>query len=398
MSMGVDKFVKKPAPIQEIIRNLDEVIRRGPRPLEPEAHRELDLAKLYNETLVNKLEQKNVELSEQAEALRASEEKFRQLAENINEFCWISNAETMETLYASPAYEKIWGRSCQSLYDNALSFLEGVPEGDRAGIRAGMESMKRGEPMDLEHRVIHPDGSPRWVHARGSGVRNEKGEIYRLVGICEDITRRRSTEDQLRQAQKMEAIGQLAGGVAHDFNNLLTIIGANLDLVIMTEENLSPGAKDYLSHVSHAADRAATLTRQLLAFSRSEAMHVQVVNLNELISTFTKLLGRILGEDVRLVSDFAPNMPPVKVDAGMIEQVLMNLSVNARDAMTAGGRLTIRTELQTIDAAHVEANPRARSGRFACISVEDIGTGIAPEHMSRIFEPFFTTKGVGKGT
>ena len=398
--MGVDKFISKPSPIHQIISVLHEIMQRGPRsefsPLPPQ--NELNLTKLYNETLVNKLEQKNLELSEQTAALRDNEEKFRQLAENISEFCWISEADSFETLYASPAYEKIWGRSCQSLYDNPMSFLEAIPETDRVRIQAGMEGMKRGEVFDTEYRVVRPDGTVRWVHARGTGVRNEEGVVYRLVGIVDDITQRKSTEDQLRQAQKMEAIGQLAGGVAHDFNNLLTIIGANLELLLMSDEKLRPESKQYLSEIDHAADRAATLTRQLLAFSRSEAMHPQVLDLTQLIATFTKLLGRVLGEDVRLVNDFAPVLPSVKVDAGMIEQVLMNLAVNARDAMPAGGRLIIRTEALTIDKDYIVENPRAREGHFVCVSVEDIGTGIAPENMPRIFEPFFTTKGVGKGT
>lgn len=397
--MGVDKFIVKPSPVHEILSALNAVMQKTARPqfapVTPQV--ELSQTKLYNETLVNKLEQKNLELSEQTAALRASEEKFRQLAENINEFCWISTADTMETLYASPAYEKIWGRTCQSLYDDPLSFLQAIPEADRPRVQAGMEDMRRGNTIDLEHRVTRPDGTVRWVHARGSGVRNEAGIIYRIVGIVDDITQRKSTEDQLRQAQKMEAIGQLAGGVAHDFNNLLMIIGANVEL-LMSHEKSQPETKHYLDQIAHAADRAATLTRQLLAFSRSEAMHVQVLNVNQLIATFTKLLGRVLGEDVRLVNDFAPALPMVKADAGMLEQVLMNLAVNARDAMPAGGRLIIRTEEQIIDKAWAADNPRSREGRFVCISVEDIGTGIAPENLPRIFEPFFTTKGVGKGT
>jgi two-component system, cell cycle sensor histidine kinase and response regulator CckA len=400
LDMGADKYIKKPAPIKEITTALDEIIRRGPRarpaPMPPQ--KELNLAKLYNETLVNKLEQKNLELSEQTEALRASEEKFRQLAENINEVCWISTADLSEILYISPAYEKTWGRTCRSLYVNPRSFLDGIHEADRSRAMAEVEGMRRGDKYDVEFRVVCPDGQIRWVHARGSAIRDASGVIYRLAGIAEDITQRKSTEDQLRQAQKMEAVGQLAGGVAHDFNNMLTIIGANVELLLMTDMNLQPESKEYLNGVATATERATTLTRQLLAFSRSEAMQMQVLNLNDLIVAFTKLIGRILGEDIRVQNELAPKLPPVKGDPGMIEQILMNLAVNARDAMPAGGRIIIGTELQEIDAAQVELNPRVREGRFVCLTVRDTGTGIAPGNMSRIFEPFFTTKGVGKGT
>jgi len=400
MEMGVDKYIKKPAPARELAAALAEVLIRGPRTelVEPAPQQELHLAKLYNETLVNKLEQKNQELSEQAEALRISEEKFRQLADNLNEICWIASADMDEMLYISPAYEKIWGRTCRSLYENPRSFFDGIDKEDRPRVLQGLEGLARGEEYDVEYRVVRPDGKIRWVHDRGSAIRNQSGVIYRVAGITEDITRRKSVEDQLLQAQKMEAVGQLAGGIAHDFNNLLTIIGSSLELLLSSGANLDAQTKDYLRDIANAADRAETLNRQLLAFSRTEAMQVQVLNLNDVVGTFAKLLRRILGEDIRVATNFAAKLPAIKADPGMVEQVLMNLVVNARDAMPSGGQLTISTDPVIIDAASTELDSRRRPGTFVCLSVMDTGCGIAPENISRIFEPFFTTKGVGKGT
>jgi PAS domain S-box-containing protein len=397
---GADKYIKKPAPIKELTAALAEIMGRAPRSragsLAPQ--QELSLAKLYNETLVSKLEQKIRELSEQAEVLRLSEEKFRQLAESVKEVLWIVSADRSKVLYISPSYEKVWGRSCQSLYDEPLSFTGAIHPEDRAGAIAEITAFERGEQYDLEFRIVRPDGEIRWVHARGKAVRDQKGVIYRLVGIAEDFTARKKAEQQLRQAQKMECIGQLAGGVAHDFNNILTVIGANLELVLMSEENLLPESKDCLAEIAYAANRAVTLNRQLLTFSRSRAMQTQVLDLNELTVSFAKMLRRIVGENIRVQTDLAPKIPPIDADPGMLEQVLMNLSINARDAMPNGGQLSIATRVVAIDQARAETDPRTRAGEFVCLAVEDTGVGIPAENMPRIFEAFFTTKGDGKGT
>ncbi len=332
------------------------------------------------------------------EALRASEEKFRQLAENINEVSWITSADLSELLYLSPSYEKVWGRAGRSLCQNSVAFLQAVLPEDRGSVLAALEELKRGEKIDLEFRLVRPDGQIRWVHSSGTAIRNESGVIYRLAGIAEDITQRMQTELQFRQAQKMEGIGQLAGGVAHDFNNILLIMRVNLELVLTTDGTLGPTTRNRLTEIAQAAERAATLNRQLLTFSRSEAMQMRFLDLNDLTAGFTKMLRRIVGEHIRVQNDFAPTLPAIKADPGMIEQVLMNLAVNARDAMPNGGQLIIGTELAGIDPARAKLDPRTRAGHFACLSVRDTGTGIAPEIMPRIFEPFFTTKGVGQGT
>jgi PAS domain S-box-containing protein len=209
--------------------------------------------------------------------------------------------------------------------------------------------------------------------------------------------RGKQLEEQLRQSQKMEAIGQLAGGVAHDFNNLLTIIQGNATLCLNPQ--LDPGEKSNCSHqIVQAAERAASLTRQLLIFSRKQVMRRADVDLNELVGNMTKMLRRILGEDIVLHTSYSSHPAFIHADTGMIEQVLMNLIINARDAMSSGGQLSISTGGQEIPQAQIEKNPDALAGPHVCLTVSDTGCGISKETMPRIFEPFFTTKEVGRGT
>jgi signal transduction histidine kinase/FixJ family two-component response regulator len=207
-----------------------------------------------------------------------------------------------------------------------------------------------------------------------------------------------ATQEQLRQSQKLEAIGQLAGGIAHDFNNLLTVIRGNTELVLMNPAQLQPLAVECLNQAVAAADRAAKLTRQLLAFSRKQVMQSQPLNLSEVVGNMSKMLKRIIGEHIELLCHCEAGLPLAQADAGMLEQVLVNLVVNARDAMLRGGRLVIRTTSVSLDAVQVRNHDEARPGRFVTLSVADTGTGISPDHLPHIFEPFFTTKDVGKGT
>jgi signal transduction histidine kinase len=213
----------------------------------------------------------------------------------------------------------------------------------------------------------------------------------------EDTTERTSLEDQLRQAQKMESVGQLAAGVAHDFNNILTIIQGHSGL-LMSRPNLSPAMTTSIQAVSFAAERAASLTRQLLMFSRKQVIQPKVLDLKDVVTNMSKMLQRLLGETITLTCKSAPQLPTILADNGMMEQVLMNLAVNARDAMTKGGELLIRTDPVQIDEAYARLNTDARPGLFIRLQVTDTGTGMDAATKKRIFEPFFTTKEVGKGT
>jgi PAS domain S-box-containing protein len=217
------------------------------------------------------------------------------------------------------------------------------------------------------------------------------------LSLAMDVTERLNLEAQLRQSQKMESIGQLAGGIAHDFNNLLTVINGHAGM-ITAGEPLSPKASDSVKEIAEAGKRASELTRQLMTFSRKQEIHPQVVDLNEVVNNVNKMLRRILGEDITLHVDFASRLPAIKADPGMIEQILLNLAVNSRDAMPRGGELFITSSAMMVNEAEAVQNPEATAGQHVCLSFRDTGTGISPEHISRIFEPFFTTKPLERGT
>lgn len=208
----------------------------------------------------------------------------------------------------------------------------------------------------------------------------------------------RLAEAQFRQAQKMEAVGQLAGGVAHDFNNILVVILGNAELALKEAAERSGTLLGYLTQIIDAANRAANLTRQLLAFGRKQIVQARPLNLNQQIMSLSKMLKRIIGEDIQLRCNYAPTLPLIQADATMIDQVVMNLVVNARDAMVTGGCLDISTDVVNLDRSATSGRPESRPGHFVLLSVADNGAGIAPENLSHIFEPFFTTKEVGKGT
>ena len=331
------------------------------------------------------------------EKLRESEEKFRQIAENINEVFWITDPAKHQMLYISPAYEHIWGRTCQSLYESPQTWLDAIhPEDRQRVLEASMTKQERGDYNEI-YRIQRSDGSVRWIHDRAFPVRNNAGEVYRVVGVAEDITEHRKLEEQFRQAQKMEAIGQLAGGVAHDFNNILVVIQLQAGLM-KAEENLLPKQLDIAGEIEKAAQRAAALTRQLLLFSRKQALQLHDLNLNEVVTQIAKMQQRILGEQIEMQIKLEPQPLLIHADAGMMDQVLMNFTVNARDAMPQGGRLIIETSEVAFDETAAAQTPQARPGSFAWVSITDTGCGIPPEVLPRIFEPFFTTKGVGKGT
>jgi len=236
-----------------------------------------------------------------------------------------------------------------------------------------------------DFRIRHKNGEYRWVREEQRLVSDASGRPVEILGTWLDSTERKGLEELLRQAQKMEAIGQLAGGVAHDFNNLLAVMGGNIELLLMDEDQHSAETKTALNVVLGAVQRAANLTRQLLAFSRKHVMQAQPFDLNDTIVNLAKMLKRVIGDDIQLRCDHAPGPMFIRGDVAMIEQVLMNLVVNARDAMPHGGKLGIVTERVSLGPASARSHPDARLGEFVLLSVSDTGTGIALEHLPHIF-------------
>ena len=457
--------------------------------------------------------------------LREREERLRQIADNIHEVFFIVDPEFRETFYVSPAFERVWGRSCQSAYDNHGAFLAGVVPADRKRLGDDVARVKRGvASTGIEFRVARPDGEVVWVLAHVSPVHDEQGRVHRIAGVALDITRRIQAERavheseqrlrtlfetvnlivlgldptgrvdyvnpyfqrltgytadevlgrawtehflpadvrpdldavfrelteleahphfrnpiltsdgrqrmiswhntvvrdadgrvqgtlsvgedvtehellerQFRQAQKMEAIGRLAGGVAHDFNNLLTVITGYSDLLLSGLSPRSPHRSD-VEAISDAAGRAASLTRQLLAFSRQQVLAPSILNVNDVVQSAQRMLQRLLGEDVHLVTSLDSEVRPVRADAGQLEQVLLNLAVNARDAMPDGGVLTLETANVELSGSYAREHLGAEPGPHVLLAVSDTGVGMDAATQARIFEPFFTTKPAGKGT
>ncbi|HNC45469.1 MAG TPA: response regulator, partial [Acidobacteriota bacterium] len=248
-----------------------------------------------------------------------------------------------------------------------------------------------------EYRFRRKDGSYFWVRDESQLLRDEQGIPTEIVGSWSDITERIELEDQLRQSQKMEAIGKLAGGVAHDFNNLLTVIIGYSDLLLRRMAEYDP-KRNYVTDIRQAGEQASSLTRQLLAFSRKQILEPKILDLNEIVTNIEKMLRRLIGEDIVLTSVLGPALGKVKVDPGQIEQVIINLAVNARDAMPEGGRLTIETRMVEFTEDFCRLHPDYNPGWYVLLSLTDTGCGMTADVKNRIFEPFFTTKEQGKGT
>jgi two-component system cell cycle sensor histidine kinase/response regulator CckA len=275
-------------------------------------------------------------------------------------------------------------------------YLDRCHPDDREYIRAHVaRAIETGTYDDLEHRVLLPGGEVRWVFAKGRVLKDSAGVPTDLIGGMLDITRRRELEANTRRIEKLEAIGQLAAGVAHDFNNLLVAITGNVDLA---RECADPAQRaELLEGALEASTRAAELTRQLLTFGRKQATKDVALDVNDVIGDTLKLLRRLIPENIRV--DYVPGhqLPRVLGDRGQIEQVLVNLAVNARDAMPDGGTLLLETETVLINGRYRESHPWARPGRYVLLTLTDTGVGIPPDHIDRVFLPFFTTKAHGTG-
>src|SRR5579875_148771 len=297
----------------------------------------------------------------------------------------------------------IWNRGAERLFGYSAEEVIGEITSTNPRLHwpeelKALKRVRKGEsvpPFETVRR--RKDGTEVHVSVSISPIRERDGRIVGASLICRDVSERKRLERQVVQSQKMEAIGQLAGGVAHDFNNLLTIINGYSELLLNRLPAGDP-MRQLLSEINRAGERAGTLTRQLLAFSRQQVLEPRVLDLNAVVSDTEKMLRRLIGEDVILTYVPSPTAQPVKIDPGQMEQILMNLAVNARDAMPQGGRITIETRSVTLDEQYVQSHPDVRPGQHALLAVSDTGFGMDDATKARIFEPFFTTKGPGKGT
>jgi signal transduction histidine kinase/ActR/RegA family two-component response regulator len=289
----------------------------------------------------------------------------------------------------------VWGCSSADLYRNRNWLAGTVHPEDRDRFLAFREK-QISETVEEFYRIVRPDGSIRWIYDRGFPIRDAEGKLYRVAGIAEDITAHREMEEQLRQAQKMEAVGRLAGGIAHDFNNLLTVIGGYSQMLLDGTQTEDP-KREKLEQIVSAANRAGALTKQLLAFSRQHLIEPKLVNINHLLTNMEALLRRIMGEYIRIETSLLPEAGYIKVDPHQLEQVVMNLAANARDAMPNGGLFRIETKMAEAAEMPTEGS-LGGPGKCVELRISDSGCGMDKRTLERAFEPFFTTKGVGKGT
>lgn len=350
-----------------------------------------------NRSLEERVTARTSELQAANAALRQAEEKYRHIFENAIDGIFQSSPSG-KLLAANPALARMLG------FASPAELMEMVRD---ARTQLYVKPERRSEFIQLleEHNLAtgfevqsyRKDGSVIWVSMNARMVRDPDGKPLYYEGTVEDITQRKQLEDQLRQSQKMEAFGQLAAGVAHDFNNILTVIQGNLSLLRLPALSETE-RQTAMRYASEAGERAANLTRQLLLFSRHQRLSPKDLDLNEVVNSVTKMLQRLIGEHIALETHYAPGGALVHADPGMMEQVLLNLAINSRDAMPNGGRLIVETAAVMVDENHTHSQPRARPGEYIRLAVTDTGTGISPEHFPHIFEPFFTTKEVGKGT
>jgi two-component system, cell cycle sensor histidine kinase and response regulator CckA len=327
------------------------------------------------------------------DALLKSASMFRLLFSHNPLPTWVFDSETLRFLQVNDAAVRQYGYSTEEFLNKTV--LDIRPKSEHAAFRDYLRQTKSDQQYKAHWKHIHKDG--KVIDAEIIAHQLEyAGRAVHLV-VAQDVGERQQLEEQLRQAQKMEAVGRLAGGVAHDFNNLLMVIKGHTEL-LMNSLPPADNATRKIELIDRAADRAASLTRQLLAFSRMQVLQPRVMNLNSVVEELGKLIPRLIGEDVELVIRTTPDLGAIRADASQMEQVIMNLAVNARDAMPDGGRLLIETSNATLDRAYSTTRPIVQPGNYILLAVSDTGTGMSQETQERIFEPFFTTKEQGKGT
>jgi len=425
LNLGANAFILKPAEPADLLARIGQVITGAASagatatqtstpirlPIAMPQEEEAKNLRLYSEVLINKLEDKMAELDKVNRELQGDIEERNRVEEELR---WKTAFLEAQVDSALDGILVVDHQGTKILQNQRLNELWKIPphiaesKVDAAQIQFVTSRAKN--PTEFAEKVAylnsHPDEISRdEIHLTdgmvlerySSPVRDKAGKYYGRIWTFRDITQRLALEAQFRQAQKMEGIGQLAAGVAHDFNNFLAVIQLHASL-LKTEKALSPEKMESAKVIEMATERAANLIRQLLLFSRKQTMQPRQLDLNQSINDMAKMLRRTIGEDIHVQFKFAMEPLLIHADAGMMDQVLMNLTVNARDAMPKGGQLIVETSAVEFDKLSLGQSSLARPGSFVCWSVSDTGCGIPPENLARIFEPFFTTKGIGQGT
>ena len=344
-------------------------------------------------------------------AVHESETRYRLLAENVSDVIWTMDTEGRFT-YISPSVQRVEGytvdeamrRHLEDYMSPRSAELVRSAFAEESSQVTGKLGERDGRPV-LELEQFKKDGSSMWAEIKASVLHDARGRPKEILGVTRDITERKRAEEQQRnleaqlaQAQKMESVGRLAGGVAHDFNNLLMAILGYAEMTLKDPKELTPVVREWIGQIQKAGERARDLTRQLLAFGRKQTLEMQVLDLNAVVLGFGKMLKRLIGEDIKVQTFLNPRIGAVMADAAQVEQVLLNLAVNARDAMPNGGRLAIETAEVVLDDAYVALYPDVEPGTYVMLAVSDTGCGMNAETQRMVFEPFFTTKGPGQGT
>ncbi len=408
LSLGADRFVIKPQEPQIFMEMLGEFIRED-QAVHPAGHQplgsEMEFFRQYNEILFRKLEKKVTELEQVNRRLKQEIDEHRLAREklfNLTQAVEESPAAIVLTdlngriEYANTKFCQISGYASMEMIGRDLGFLRSneihpdIYKDLWTTIRA--HRVWRGALCNKKK-----DGELFWVFLTMSPLKNAEGHITHFMAMMEDTSERRKLEAQLRQAQKLEGIGQLAGGVAHDFNNILTAIIGYADIAYQNMQNEDPLRK-HLKQILDYADKASAITKSLLAFSRKQATHLSYFDLNDLLLNFQKFLRHLLPENIEIQMPCSDRILPVLVDQVQIEQIIMNLATNARDAMPRGGRFVIATALAQLDDKFIQAHGYGKTGSYAEITITDTGCGMDQQTREKIFDPFFTTKEQGKGT